>query len=83
MANDESHSIDKCFLSPEQAGEYAGGTSRVTVDRWIRHGRDGRPPLPAIKIGRKVLIERQTLHDWLMGARPLVPRGRGRPRKYP
>jgi hypothetical protein len=73
---------EKRFLTKDQAGAYAGGASRATVDRWIQNGLPGRPPLPALKVGRKVLIEQAILHDWLTGAPPVRRRKPGRPPKY-
>ena len=37
----------KHFLTKEQAGLYACGASRATIDRWIKDGLPGKLPPPA------------------------------------
>ena len=72
----------KHFLKKEQAGLYACGASRATIDRWIKDGLPGKlPPLPALKIGRRVMIELPVLHAWLAGAPSARSPRRGRPPK--
>jgi excisionase family DNA binding protein len=58
--------IDTVFLTKKEAAEYAR-TSTVTLDRWIR-GYRGRPQLRALKVGRKVMIDRTVLRDWLLSS---------------
>lgn len=44
--------------------------SKSTVYRAIAGGFPGRPPLPAYKIGRKHLMRRADLANWLTGKHP-------------
>jgi excisionase family DNA binding protein len=69
------------LITREQAAQFLPGLHINTIDRWIRGGADGRPALPARKVGRKVYIDRAEFEDWLKSSPPVAPRRRGRPRK--
>lgn len=43
---------------------------RVSVDTITRHTRRAADPLPALKVGRRVLVPQSALEDWLERRRP-------------
>lgn len=69
------------LITRQQAAELLPNIHINTIDRWIRGGADGRPPLPAKKVGRKVYIDRAEFEAWLNSSPPVAPRRRGRPKK--
>ena len=59
----EEFAMDKPeVLSVTQAANVLG-CSRATCYRWVREGR-----IPALHVGRRILIPRKALEDWLASA---------------
>ena len=54
--------------------------SIASVDRMVKHGANGRPPLPARKIGSSVRIKVADFEAWIASQPTPVKPVRGRPR---
>lgn len=59
MAKSEVVLTERIALSPSEAGELVG-LSRKSIDRAIEAGE-----LPYLKAGRRTIIRRSSLDDWL------------------
>ena len=54
--------------------------SKSSVDRLVRHGANGRPPLPARKIGQSVRVKVADFEAWIASQPTPVKPVRGRPK---
>jgi excisionase family DNA binding protein len=69
--NDEKIASERAVLTADEAWKLIGGTEVISRGGWFN--AINRKEVPSLRVGRRILIPRHALMEWLASARPSTP----------